>query len=169
MDTGLTYLFCVVCQSGMFSSLVVHSGASCILDIWLVLYVYRLKFGIKFNMNNKFTAHEQKISPLGNTCIKIWLSPIHHNMHSYTRSRLVTTFLYWLLWRLSSTDSTYHRAAFLVSSSAAFPGAFRWMTTIDLSTARPKWRLDGPALLGHLMYSLVNHAYANRYYHHLVG
>ena len=34
---------------------------------------------------------------------------------------------------------------------------------IDLSTARPKWRLDGPALSGHLLYSLVNHAYANRY------
>ena len=31
---------------------------------------------------------------------------------------------------------------------------------IELSTARPKWRLDGPALLGNLLYSLVNHAYA---------
>jgi len=40
--------------------------------------------------------------------------------------------------------------------------------TIDLSTARPKWRLDGPALSGHLLYSLVIHAYANRYHHHLV-
>jgi len=39
---------------------------------------------------------------------------------------------------------------------------------IDLSTARPKWRLDGPALSGHLLYSLVNHAYANRYYYYLV-
>ena len=38
---------------------------------------------------------------------------------------------------------------------------------IDLSTARPKWRLDGPALSGHLLYSLVNHAYANRYNCHL--
>ena len=38
---------------------------------------------------------------------------------------------------------------------------------IDLSTARPQWRHDGPALLGHLLYPLVNHAYANRYYHHL--
>ena len=38
----------------------------------------------------------------------------------------------------------------------------------DLSTARPKWRLDGPALSGHVLYSLVNHAYANRYHHHLV-
>ena len=41
-------------------------------------------------------------------------------------------------------------------------------TSNDLSTARQKWRLDGPALLGHLLYSLVNHAYANRYHHHLV-
>jgi len=32
----------------------------------------------------------------------------------------------------------------------------------------PKWRLDGPALSGHLLYSLVNHAYANRYHNHLV-
>jgi len=40
---------------------------------------------------------------------------------------------------------------------------------IYLSTARQKWRLDGPALSGHLLYSLVNHAYANRYHHHLVG
>ena len=39
---------------------------------------------------------------------------------------------------------------------------------IVLSTARPKWRLDGPALSGHLMYSLVNHAYANIYHHYLV-
>ena len=39
---------------------------------------------------------------------------------------------------------------------------------VDLSTARPKWRLDRPALSGHLLYSLVNHAYANRYHHHLV-
>jgi len=51
--------------------------------------------------------------------------------------------------------------------------AVRWSTLwvaeiIDLSTARPKWRLDGPALLGHLLYSLVNHSYANRYHHHLV-
>jgi len=39
---------------------------------------------------------------------------------------------------------------------------------IDLSTARPKWRLDGPALSGHLLHSLVIHVYANRYRHHLV-
>jgi len=32
---------------------------------------------------------------------------------------------------------------------------------IDLSTARPKLRLDGPALLDHLLYPLINHAYAN--------
>jgi len=38
----------------------------------------------------------------------------------------------------------------------------------DLSTARPKWRLDGPTLSDHLLYSLVNHAYANRYHHYLV-
>jgi len=42
------------------------------------------------------------------------------------------------------------------------------LSKIDLSTARPKWRLDGPALSGHLLYSLVNHAYAKRYHHHLV-
>ena len=39
---------------------------------------------------------------------------------------------------------------------------------IDISTARPKWRLDGSALSGHLLHSLANHAYANRYHHHLV-
>ena len=39
---------------------------------------------------------------------------------------------------------------------------------IDLWTARPKWRPDGPALSGHLLYSLVNPAYSNRYHHHLV-
>jgi len=49
----------------------------------------------------------------------------------------------------------------------------KWITCLsclsfDLSTPRPKWRLDGPDLLGHLLYSLVNHAYANRYHHHLV-
>ena len=44
----------------------------------------------------------------------------------------------------------------------------RTKAVIDLSTARPKWRLDGPALLGHLLYSLVIYAYANRYHHHLV-
>jgi len=41
-------------------------------------------------------------------------------------------------------------------------------STTDLSTARPKWRLDGPDLSGNLLYLLVNHAYANRYHHHLV-
>ena len=40
---------------------------------------------------------------------------------------------------------------------------------IDLSTARPKWRLDGPGLSGHLLYSLVNPGYANSYHHRLVG
>jgi len=39
---------------------------------------------------------------------------------------------------------------------------------IDLSTATQKWRLDGPTLSGHLLYSLVNHAYLNLYQHHLV-
>ena len=43
-----------------------------------------------------------------------------------------------------------------------------YLCTINLSTACPKWRLDGPALSGHLLYSLINHAYANRYHHHLV-
>jgi len=38
----------------------------------------------------------------------------------------------------------------------------------DLSTAGPKWRLDGPALSGYLLYSLVNHTYANRCHHRLV-
>jgi len=42
------------------------------------------------------------------------------------------------------------------------------MYAIGLSTDRPKRRLDAPALSGHLLYSLVNHAYANRYQHHLV-
>ena len=42
------------------------------------------------------------------------------------------------------------------------------MYALDLSTARPKWRLDAQDLSGHLLYSLVNHAYANRYHHHLV-
>jgi len=37
-----------------------------------------------------------------------------------------------------------------------------------LSTACPKWRLDRQALSSHLLYPLVNHAYANRYYHHIV-
>jgi len=41
-------------------------------------------------------------------------------------------------------------------------------TSVNLSTARPKWRFDGPALSGRLLYSLVNHAYANRYHHQLV-
>jgi len=44
----------------------------------------------------------------------------------------------------------------------------RWYKLIDLSTARPKWRVDGPALSGNLLYSFVNHASANRYHHHLV-
>jgi len=39
---------------------------------------------------------------------------------------------------------------------------------IDLSTARPKWRHDGPALLGYLLYSLVNPAYANTDHYLLV-
>jgi len=41
-------------------------------------------------------------------------------------------------------------------------------TDIDLSTARPKRRHDGPALSGHLLCSIVKHAYAKRYHHHLV-
>ena len=41
--------------------------------------------------------------------------------------------------------------------------------SIDLSTARPKWRLDGLALSGHLLYSLVNHAYASRYHKILIS
>ena len=49
-----------------------------------------------------------------------------------------------------------------------FHGKIQLEVTIDLSTARPKWRLDGPALSGHLLYSLVNHAYEKRYHHHLV-
>jgi len=51
---------------------------------------------------------------------------------------------------------------------SGFASDFFKLSFIDLSTARPKWRLDGPALSGHLLYSLVNHAYANRYHHHLV-
>jgi len=47
-------------------------------------------------------------------------------------------------------------------------GVYVILQQINLSTARPKWRLDGPALSGHLLYSLVNHAYANRYHHRLV-
>jgi len=39
----------------------------------------------------------------------------------------------------------------------------------DISTVRPKWRLDGPSVSGHPLYSLVNDAYANRYHHHLVS
>ena len=31
-----------------------------------------------------------------------------------------------------------------------------------------KWRLDGTAFSGHLLYSFFNHAYANRYHYHLV-
>jgi len=42
------------------------------------------------------------------------------------------------------------------------------VSSLDLSIAHPKWRLDGPALTGHLVYSLVNHAYANLYHHYLV-
>jgi len=38
----------------------------------------------------------------------------------------------------------------------------------NLSTTRPEWRLDGPALSGHLLYSLVSHAYANPFHHRLV-
>jgi len=55
-----------------------------------------------------------------------------------------------------------HKVTGIASSTSMF------VVSIDLSTARPKWRLDGPALSGHLLYSLVNHAYANRYHHHLV-
>jgi len=40
--------------------------------------------------------------------------------------------------------------------------------SMDLSTARPKWRHDGQALSGHLLFSTLSHAYANRYHHHLV-
>jgi len=47
MGTGLTYLFCAVYQSGMFSALAVHSGMSCIIDLFMILYVYRPEFGIK--------------------------------------------------------------------------------------------------------------------------
>jgi len=43
---------------------------------------------------------------------------------------------------------------------------YKSTSAIDLSTACTKWRFDGPALSGHLLYSLVNHAYAN--HHHLV-
>ena len=46
--------------------------------------------------------------------------------------------------------------------------SFHQAIIIDISTARSKWRLVGPALSGHLLYSLANHAYANRYHHHPV-
>ena len=36
-----------------------------------------------------------------------------------------------------------------------------YIPTIDLSTARPKWRPDGHALSGDLLYSLVNPTCAN--------
>ena len=41
-------------------------------------------------------------------------------------------------------------------------------TSIDISTARPIWRHDGPALSGYLLYSVVNPVYANSYHHHLI-
>jgi len=42
------------------------------------------------------------------------------------------------------------------------------LTKVDISTTRPKRRLDGPALSGYLLYSFANPAYANSYHHHLV-
>jgi len=44
------------------------------------------------------------------------------------------------------------------------------LTSRQLTYRQPaqKWRIDGPALWGHLLYLLVNHAYANRYHYHLV-
>jgi len=44
----------------------------------------------------------------------------------------------------------------------------RMIIIIDLLAARTKRRLDGPALSGHLLYSLVSLAFANRYHYHLV-
>jgi len=60
----------------------------------------------------------------------------------------------------SDSDSTL---PFVITVKVVAPQA-----GIDLSTTHPKWRLDGPALSGHLLYSLVNHAYANLYHYHLV-
>jgi len=58
--------------------------------------------------------------------------------------------------------------SFRCSVALDLPDRSQCIERIDLSTARPKWRLDGPALSGHLLYSLVNHGNANLYHHHLV-
>jgi len=55
-----------------------------------------------------------------------------------------------------------------VSIKNTYMSSYSFTVSIDLSTARPKWRLDGPALSDHLLYAPVNHAFAKRYHYHLV-
>jgi len=80
------------------------------------------------------------------------------NFHHYTL-KMTTT-----LAAGNSVISVLH--CILLCFNSTWLWIVRARLTNDLSTARPKWRLDGPALSGHLLYSLVNHAYAN--HHHLV-
>ena len=67
-------------------------------------------------------------------------------------------------------NNVYNTCMFILFYACAFIFSTQVIAvvSIDLSTARPKWRFDGPALSGHLLYSLVNHAYGIRYHHHVV-
>ena len=81
-------------------------------------------------------------------------SNLYYNLESFFKLNYPKVSIYYIYVRCLKNVSFYFAMAQLY--------------IIDLSTALPKWRLDGPALLGHLLYSLVNHAYANRYHHHVV-
>jgi len=84
------------------------------------------------------------------------------NTTNHTRGHLYIDFRYIIIFDISvlAWDSSPPGQCPLSSLLAT--------QTSDLSTARPKWRLDRTALSGHLLYLFVNHACANRYHHHLV-
>ena len=82
-------------------------------------------------------------------------------------SVLLVIFQYIIVNALACTALTIVKV-FPICDREAYIFTLRLLYSIDLSTARPKWRPDGPAMSGHLLYSLVNPTYANSYHHHPV-
>jgi len=119
----------------------VRSGPGCLLKSWDLKY---LPSGIEKNMvhNNSWTGRTR-------------MSALFVSCHAVVRVK-------WSILMLNAKES-YKRCI-----SGNGDDAKIMAVTNDLSTTRPKWRLDGPALSGHLLYSLVNHDYGNHYHHHLV-
>jgi len=96
---------------------------------------------------NKFRTESGGDCSLAKLCITKWYITLYERLTTTSLIPVVCT-----TWSTKSGKVKDHSVDFI----------------IDLSTARPKWRLDEPGLSGHSLYSLVNPAYANIYWYRLV-